>query len=362
MKKLFTLLFAVLCTVNLSAQESKSVTVHLGEGSSLESLLAGYGERSIKSVVITGTPTLDDYAYIRTQEFFNKSGANGLKLDMKDAAVDTIPAKAFYALDSFTIYRLHFVLPQSLTFIGDSAFAGWKQMFFEPEFEVTGPFPKTGKAPFSRHGWMNAPIPLSWYWTVSDDNVYCVEEEYGIYSADCKIFYIKSSNAWNFWEYDEILPGTEVIAANAFSFRELFRYIVIPESVKRISDYAFESICLPVTSNGDIEELGILCMRKEPPLLGKEVFANNEYFRDDIFIFVPDESVELYRNAEGWKDAPFNIYPMSEKDSHSNNEGIESLPAMKNDGSKAMYDLQGRPLKSAPQNGLFIQGRKKYVK
>ena len=103
-------------------------------------------------------------------------------------------------------------------------------------------------------------------------------------------------------------------------------------------------------------------MRKEPPLLGKEVFANNDYYKDDTFIFVPDESVELYRNAEGWKDAPFNIYPMSEKDSHSNYEGIESLPAMKNDGSKAMYDLQGRPLKSAPQNGLFIQGGKKYVK
>lgn len=359
MKRLFCSILVLLFSLNLSAQEDKSVAVHLGEGTSLESLLAGYGKESIKTLVVTGTPTLDDYAYIRTQEFFDKSGANGLKLDMKSAAVDTIPAKAFYALDSLTIYRFHFVLPRSLTFIGDSAFAGWTQMFFQPEFEVTGPFPKTGKAPFSRYDWMNVPIPLAWYWTVSDDNVYCVEEDYGIYSADLKVLYIKSSPYYDGWEADNVLPGTEFIAENAFSFRYLFNCLVIPESVKRISDYAFESICLPMTSNGDILELGILCMSKEPPLLGKEAFANNDYNKDRIFIFVPDDCVDVYKNAEGWKDAPFKIYPMSEKDSHN---GIEPLVDSETAGyDKAIYDLQGRPLKSASQKGLFIQGGKKHI-
>ena len=80
-----------------------NIKVHLGEGASLVSQLARYPGMSIRSVVITGTPTLDDYAYMRTQEFFNKSGyaedvGRVMKLDMKNAAVDSIPAKAFYAL------------------------------------------------------------------------------------------------------------------------------------------------------------------------------------------------------------------------------------------------------------------------
>ena len=103
MKRVFCPIIMLLFSINLFAQENGNVTVHLGEGASLESLLAGYENESIKSVVITGTPTLDDYAYMRTQEFFNKSGyvedvGRVMKLDMKNAAVDSIPAKAFYAL------------------------------------------------------------------------------------------------------------------------------------------------------------------------------------------------------------------------------------------------------------------------
>lgn len=295
MKKLFTLLIAVLCIVNLQAQENGSVTVHLGEGASLESLLAGYEKESIETVVITGTPTLDDYAYMRTQDFFNKSGyvedvGRVMKLDMKNAAVDTIPAKAFYALEIANYQKLHIVFPKSLTFVGDSAFADCKMWFFNFEFEITGPFPKIGREPCSAEYRDNK----AWcHWTVSPDNAYCVEigeddieyreywEYWGIYSADKKEFHAKSV------AYDsrfEVLPGTEIISDNAFSHRELSDEVVIPESVEYIGNYAFESIGLFISSNGDVFKLGITCMRKEPPLLGKEVFADNEYFSRYIYI------------------------------------------------------------------------------
>ena len=57
MKRVYYPILMLLFSINLFAQENGNVTVHLGEGASLESLLAGYENESIKSVVITGTPT-----------------------------------------------------------------------------------------------------------------------------------------------------------------------------------------------------------------------------------------------------------------------------------------------------------------
>ena len=179
MKRVYYPIIMFLFSINLFAQENGNVTVPLGEGASLESLLAGYENESIKSVVITGTPTLDDYAYMRTQEFFNKSGyvedvGRVMKLDMKNAAVDSIPAKAFYALEIGNYRKLHIVFPESLTYVGDSAFADCKMWHFNFEFEFTGPFPKIGKEPCSAEYSEN--ISLC-YWKVSADNAYCVEVE-----------------------------------------------------------------------------------------------------------------------------------------------------------------------------------------
>ncbi len=335
-----------------------NIKVHLGEGASLGSQLARYPGMSIRSVVITGTPTLDDYAYMRTRDFFSKSKPDSLILDMKSAAVDTIPAKAFYALYVHHYGNLHIVFPESLAFIGDSAFADSKEFGLNLLFEVTGPFPKTGKEPCS-HEEGEYYYNYDWFWTLSENNEYCVVENLGIYSADKKEFHtILSDMSCEF----EVLPGTEIISDNAFSYRELSDEVVIPESVEYIGNYAFESIRPFISSNGDVYKLGIICMRKEPPLLGKEVFANNDYYKDDTFIFVPDESVELYRNAEGWKDAPFKIYPLSEKEYYTGIESIEvSLDKDSGDSAKATYDLQGRQLKGAPQKGLFIRDGKKYL-
>lgn len=304
---------------------------------------------------------------MRTQEFFNKSGyvedvGRVMKLDMKNAAVDSIPAKAFYALHIHNYQKLHIVFPESLTYVGDSAFADCKKWFFYFDFEFTGPFPKIGKEPCSAENIENTTLC---HWKVSADNAYCVEVEeedveyWGIYSADKKEFHAKSVAAhWRF----EVLPGTEIISDNAFSYRELSDEVVIPESVEYIGNYAFESIRLFISSNDDVFKLGIICMRNEPPMLGKEVFANNEYFSRYIYIFVPDESVELYRNAEGWKDAPFKIYPLSDKGYYTGIESIEvSLDKDSGDSAKATYDLQGRQLKGAPQKGLFIRDGKKYL-
>lgn len=83
----------------------------------------------------------------------------------------------------------------------------------------------------------------------------------------------------------------------------------------------------------------------------------------DTYIFVPDESVELYRNAEGWKDAPFKIYPLSEKGYYAGVASIEStLYDNPGKNTNVIYDLQGRSLKSVPQRGIYIKNGKKYVK
>lgn len=44
----------------------------------------------------------------------------------------------------------------------------------------------------------------------------------------------------------------------------------------------------------------------EPPMLGTGPFGNK------TLIYVPDDSVEIYKNAPGWKNYADDIYPMSE--------------------------------------------------
>ena len=73
-------------------------------------------------------------------------------------------------------------------------------------------------------------------------------------------------------------------------------------------------------------------------------------------LYVPDESVDLYKAADVWKN--FNIQPMSAT-------GMSSLSpdlSPKGEGSDYWYTLDGRKLDSKPtQRGTYINKGRKYV-
>ena len=118
------------------------------------------------------------------------------------------------------------------------------------------------------------PNPTREQWSMEDfganlvSNTY--EGEYGILKFDNDIQYIRS----NFWEYDSY--GLETIS--------------IPASVTNIDQNGGFHRC-PMKS--------ITFLSQTPPVVRDEVF---DAMYDELVIYVPAESVDTYKNAEGWEE------------------------------------------------------------
>ena len=83
----------------------------------------------------------------------------------------------------------------------------------------------------------------------------------------------------------------EVINRNTFRGSGLLTQLTIPKYVNYIGESAFRS-CPALRT--------VICLNPEPPTLGKEAFEGL-YF-DKVVLEVPEQSVELYRHTDGWKD------------------------------------------------------------
>ena len=83
----------------------------------------------------------------------------------------------------------------------------------------------------------------------------------------------------------------EIINRYAFRGSSLLTQITIPKYVNYIGESAFGS-CPALRT--------VICLNPEPPTLGKEAFEGL-YF-DKVVLEVPEQSVDIYRHADGWKD------------------------------------------------------------
>ena len=93
-----------------------------------------------------------------------------------------------------------------------------------------------------------------------------------------------------------------IIYQNAFEDCWTSGKLILPASVDSIGDRAFADFQMPIPT-GHYDPPKFICEAVTPPRLGKDVFLNAGYDSGRPFeIYVPDESVELYRNADGWKD------------------------------------------------------------
>ena len=80
------------------------------------------------------------------------------------------------------------------------------------------------------------------------------------------------------------------IGCYAFSNCHSLRSVTIPDSVTTIGEEAFGG-CISLTS--------VYCKAVTPPAGGYDMFYNNA---PDRKIYVPIESVEVYKSALGWSD------------------------------------------------------------
>ena len=98
------------------------------------------------------------------------------------------------------------------------------------------------------------------------------------------------------------LEGLEFIREGAFYGLETLETIEFPDTVEEIDMYAF---------SGLYNIVSITFTSKNPPRANSDAFAD---FSTECIIYVPNESLDDYRNAENWGSVYGQIQPINQID------------------------------------------------
>ncbi len=99
--------------------------------------------------------------------------------------------------------------------------------------------------------------------------------------------------SWNKFLQDTVVipPLIETIGERAFAECEKLEAVILPKKLLRINREAFQN-CYSLSY--------IHCQAVEPPVLDESAFFG--VAKDNFTVEVPEESVDAYRNAPGWKE------------------------------------------------------------
>lgn len=225
-----------------------------------------------------------------TAEVIRDPKASQETANYPDLTIARIPASVTYRDEEFivtTIGSMAFAdcnklctveLPDTITCIGEMAFFGCERL---TSVVLPGSVTRVGKSAFLYCELASLHIPDSV--TEIGDRAF---DDSLIPAYNAHIFANMPHSTIG--EYS-IPDGIKTITAGAFSYRKITS-IVIPASVERIGEEAFGGC------NGLVS---ITCKASVPPALGDDVFR---WVDKSIPLYVPAESVELYRNAFEWKE------------------------------------------------------------
>lgn len=100
--------------------------------------------------------------------------------------------------------------------------------------------------------------------------------------------------------------------------------IQLPETIQKLAQYCFSNnkikkIIIPKSCNivegnifeGNEIDCTVIFENKTPPIARNNFFVNR-YTKSKIVAYVPNESLELYKNVINWKDYKNQIHPISE--------------------------------------------------
>ena len=297
-KTLLAILSAMLLPCGLQAQDTEThVTVHAGEAA-LETLLTEEQKQSVTNLTVTGTLLEEDYAFLR-----NKLYPLLDTLNLRAADIDTLPNISLEVLREPNYNKIHLILPISIEHIGTNFLSQFSSYY---SLEVTGKFPTFGKCTDSPQPSDRTKVALSddnfSYETILYKRPNWMTESYysSIYSSDGDIFYYMNMDADG--EY-AIKEGTKIIHETAFRNLSLPTFtLILPASLDSIGDYAFERTQCPASTGYYDIGAEVVCYAIEPPKLGKDVFK--ESVLEQSLLYVPQVSIEKYKNTEGWNQAP----------------------------------------------------------
>ncbi len=138
-----------------------------------------------------------------------------------------------------------------------------------------------------------------------------------------------------------IIPSSlDEIQAETFKNCTSLESVYIGNKVRKIGNSAFEN-CSDLAN--------VYCYATEPPSCKKDAFLNSYY--TSATLYVPENSLDLYKNARVWKN--FNSIVSLET-------GINSIDNTNN--SLYYYSLDGKRFLSQPlKKGIYINGRRKLI-
>lgn len=100
--------------------------------------------------------------------------------------------------------------------------------------------------------------------------------------------------------------------------------IQLPETIQKLGQFCFSNnkikkIIIPKSCNivegtifeGNEIDCTVIFENKTPPI-ARNNFFTNRYTKSKIVAYVPNESLELYKNVINWKDYKNQIHPISE--------------------------------------------------
>ena len=183
---------------------------------------------------------------------------------------------------------------------------------------------------------------------ISKDNHNLKIQNGFIYSFDGSIlyYYYITDNDLDDLTYPN--KKLKTISANAFEGLPIHR-MTIPETVDSIGNRAFAYVSKEWYTGVQSGDESVNCCALVPPRLGQNVFLNSDLIR--CTMYVPEESLELYKAADGWKDLHLegktfptnNIINTKDYMFKIFNNGISyQISASKSIKAIEIYDVKGR--------------------
>ena len=246
---------------------------------------AFYECSALVDVIIPGSVTkINDFAFAKCSSLKNIFIPYGVRVISGDAfaqcssltdisipeSVKSIGNYAFYVCSSLT----EIIIPDSVTSIGSNAFAHCESL---TSLTIPGSVSNIGTEVIL------GCISLASVVVEPDNKVYDSRN-------DCNAIIETASNTLIGGCKSTVIPdGVVEIADDSFRNCETLPYINIPASVTGIGDRAFSNC--PSLARMDVKAT-------TPPALGEYAISGTH---DDLIIYVPENSVNLYKNAPGWK-------------------------------------------------------------
>lgn len=330
---IYILIASLFSFIQVQAQSTDDTHVEVKAGQELlENLLTDGQKQHITHLTVKGTLQEADYAYLRNTLFKQLE-----ELNLRDADIDTIPAHAFDCeperhFPNFIEKKMNIHLPRSLKHLSDSSLLIRDVNCI---YILYGKFPTLGTNSYAFKDYNHK---LRYEFSPSANNPYLKMNGDILCSIDGLCVFTSNHT------YAYIPDGTKFIYKEAYINSEWYQN-QIPASVDSIGDRAFAYLIGSFPTCFGCPDPLFYCAATIPPKMGSDVFHGS----DLLTIYVPDESVQLYQNAPGWKDLDLRIVGIT--------QGIENVKSerisIQDDGNNFILkcNLPVRQIKFFDMNG-----------